>query len=234
MKNIKLKLLLLFATLILGKLPLKAQVIPPYYTGFDYPFDTVGWTFHAINGNSDWEIDTLDLAFNYNTPPPSLPSAIGTVLNGWRSPNNESTTETPYFDLSDTTSNYVLSFRYFIHRPVQDTLTVEFSLDSGLSWSRLTDSANQSYNWSGGYIYYGFWQRASLNISYLQGHPSVKFRFRYDSNIFFASYRGFVMDDFRIEEDKLNVIAVPGDSIFTTPNCPSIDVAYPRYFGFAD
>ena len=203
------------------------QTAIPYYNNFDNPNDTVGWTHYAISGLDDWELgipndDTFSSAY-------SPENAWATNLDGSYAGNSERVLETPSFDLSDTSIHYALSFfqkkesyaagAYFY---------LEYSSDNGSTWQLLDDVNANKRNWQGSTGFSGAdfnfisFTKSAIDLSFIQGQDSVKFRFRFVSNTVYGE--GWMIDNFKIDEQIFNFYATEGDSIFVTQNCSDFEV----------
>lgn len=190
-----------------------SQIIPPYQNDFDSN-DTLGWSHYAISGTDDWKLTTPQKV-NF-TSAYSAPKAWVTNKTGNFSANSNRVLQTPCFDLSDTTQKLVFSFYHKTdNNSTPYTFIVEYSLNNGSTWSVLTNSITPKKYWQGAT---GFstnigpsYSNAAINIKFLQGNPSVCFRFRFTSAA--ASGDGWIIDNFSIKPEFYNVQAVPGDTI---------------------
>jgi len=216
------KQILLIISLIICGLTnhIYGQVAIPYYNSFDNPNDTIGWTHYAISGSDDWEIG---IPTNYYfSSAYSFPNAWVTDLDNNYAGYSERVLETPFFNLTDTTSDYALSFFQKRHsRSSGAYFYLEYSDDNGSTWQLLDDVNAQKKNWQGSFgfsgNYYSSFQHSAIDLSFIQGQDSVKFRFRFVSN--YANGEGWMIDNFSIDEEYFNIYAVQGDSIFVSQHC---------------
>jgi len=207
------------------QLPLQGQLSLPYYNGFDQPEDSIGWKHYAISGTDDWELGVPDDYLFSEAH--SLPNAWVTDLNDNYAQNSERVIESPYFDLTDTTIEYVLSFYHKRYSVSYGTYSyIEYSSDKGETWQLLDDPDALKKGWMTSlgfpYNYYTSFQHSAINIGFILGQDSIKFRFRYLTED--HSGEGWMIDDFAITEEFTNIYATQGDSIFVSKLCPEIEV----------
>ncbi len=187
----------------------------PYFNNFDNASDTIGWYHYSIVGVDEWEM---------GQPNGNLFSSANSLFNAWvTNPNgscnagSQMILETPFFDLSNTSSNSVLSFyqknRYSTD-PSESSAKLEYSLDS-INWFILDDVGAQKKNWQSNQgfppVYSSLFKHVAIDLGFLQGNDSVKFRFRYSINI--SNQEGWMIDDFRIDEPYFNVYPSSADTI---------------------
>ena len=206
MKKIITLLIISFNTICYG------QIIPPYVNYFDNPLDTTGWTHYAIYGTDDWE---MGIPSNYSfTSAYSSPNVWGTNLTGSYAANSSRALETPYYDLSDTSTSLVFSF-YQKRKSIGTAhYYVEYTDDQGSTWQILNNAVAKRNNWQTSSGFSGnnqSWQKSAINIGFIQGQDSIKFRFRYVSNT--GNEAGWMIDNFSIVEEYYNVTATQGDSV---------------------
>ncbi len=202
-----------------------AQVAVPYRNSFDNINDTIGWSHFAINGTDDWAIGTPTKY--YLRSPFSLPNVWITDLNNGYAGYSERVLETPSFNLSNTSIRYALSF--FHQRQSSSSgayYYLEYSTNGGSTWQLLDNATAPKKNWqlASGFQgnFYGSFQHSSINLSFIQGLPDVKFRFRYVTN--YPNGDGWMIDNFGIEKEYFNISAQQGDSIFVSQNCGQFNV----------
>ncbi len=211
------------------------QVSVPYFSGFDNPIDTIGWSHYATSNTDDWELGTP--AKNFFQIAYSQPNAWVTDLDTSYAANSTRALESPYFDLSDTSSIYSLCF-YQQRQSTNSVLNyfVEYKIGNSINWQILNYPFMGSLNWQGssGFTgnYAGNFQKSAFELSFLQGQDSVKFRFRFYSSV--SAGDGWMIDNFTIEEPYYNLHANLGDSIFVSQNCSNFNVSswitYSNYF----
>lgn len=208
---------LAFLYLILNS-TLFAQTSVPYTNNFDFPQDTIGWSHYVISGTDSWEWGIPAGAQLNESFTPS--SAWATNLVGNWAAGSSMALESPSFDLSDTSKNYMLGFSHQTEMTGYHGGNVEYSLNSGLTWNILNDSNSTKYNWfnnascSGlnneptwSYDYYSSNFRHSYHaLSFLKGNTNVKFRFKFGGSTNPAE--GWVIDHFVITQTDNNLYAV--------------------------
>lgn len=188
----------------------------PYNNNFDnISTDTVGWTHYASTGTDDWEIgmpaDPPVFASAY-----SYPNVWMTNLSGNFAANSDRSLETPYFDLTNTAVDYVLSFRYKSEGSSGTTYFMEYSVAGG-AWQVLDDAMALKNNWqnpSTGFVTWNStssFRYAAIQLTFLQGQDSVKFRYRFNCGS--SNGSGWMIDNFSIGEEYNNVYPQPGDSV---------------------
>ena len=221
------RIILLTSMIIFGSFGFtSAQVAVPYHNSFDNLInDTIGWSHHAINGTDDWEIGTPNKYYLHS--PFSLPNVWITDLDNGYAGYSERVLETPSFNLSNTSTNYALSF--FHQRQSSSSgayCYLEYSTTGGSTWQLLDNATAPKKNWQSSFgfpgNYYGNFQHSSISVGFLQGLPDVKFRFRYVSN--YPNGDGWMIDDFGIEQEQFNISAQQGDSIFVSQHCSQFNV----------
>lgn len=197
-----------------------SQIIPPYSNNFDNNSDTTGWSHIATFGIDDWELGTPSKT-NFNSAY-STPNAWVTNLDSNYAGNSGRSLVTPFFDLSDTLVNYVLSFYQKRNiNGVSDYLSFEYSHGINGSWQLLIDSNTLAVNWQGtsGFTgnYYSVFQLSRIRLRFIQGVDSIRFRFRFNSGI--VGSEGWMIDNFSIGTEYFNIYAVPHDTIFVSQHC---------------
>ena len=227
----KIKLIIgcfIFFILLFLNNSVSAQITLPYYNNFDNS-DTIGWSHYAISGVDDWVI-TKPSKTTFNSAY-SLPYAWVTNKTGNFANNSNRALQTPSFNLSDTLGQLVLSFYHKTQIGTVSNFYVEYSLNNGASWFELTKINSPSINWQDNYgfpgYYYTSFHYSAARIKFLQGNPSVCFRFRF--NCGFATGDGWEIDDFSIDKEYYNIMAVPGDTI---KNLNQLFTQFPLKFNF--
>ncbi|WP_308709425.1 PKD domain-containing protein [Marinoscillum pacificum] len=115
-----------------------SSINPPFTTsdGGDFTSDAAGFIASSnISGQGLWELGIpVDKFENYSSQ-----AWVTGLSNTIVSPNQsiESALVSPVFDLSDESKDYVLSFDYLGEFSEFDYAGVFFSLDSGVTWSKL-------------------------------------------------------------------------------------------------
>jgi len=185
----------------------------PYYNFFDNPNDTTGWNHYAISGTDSWQMGVPN--GNVLNSSYSLPSAWVTNLNGNVPQFSVAVLETPYFDLSDLSINYVLSFYHKCFSSVGGMIyKLEYSIDNGDNWELLLENV-QRKNWQVSTGFQGSqstqWRHSAISLSFIQGQDSVKFRFKNETQSHLNE--GWIIDNFTIAPEYFNVIAEEGDTI---------------------
>lgn len=204
------------------------QFTVPYHSSFDNPADTVGWWHQALSGIDDWELGfPQKYYFNFTT---SQPNAWVTKRTGWANRNADRVLVTPFFDLSNTNVDYVLSF--YNERHTRNTNNtdwfLEYSQGSSNVWQVLNDANAAKVNWQttmSGFISLnqGIMVYSAINLNFIQGQDSIRFRFRLKTDAVDAE--GWVIDDFRISNGYVNLFATQGNPIATSRFCPTITVS---------
>jgi hypothetical protein len=234
MKNTLKKNILLAFFLITGTC-VKAQVNPLYYSNFDGPNDTLGWSHHAISGTDDWIAGTPAKYYFYAN---SYPTSWVTKLTGKCAINSERVLETPFYNLTDTSAHYVLSFMQQRYKGPGDNFFIEYSVDKGNSWLLLDNVNAKKKNWqtANGYLvdFHSGFQHSAINLHFIEGQDSVKFRFRIKTNS--STEEGWVIDNFSIAKEYYNIQAFKGDTIKISKNCPSFtvktDIGFSNQYGY--
>ncbi|MBU1720752.1 MAG: hypothetical protein KKA07_16925 [Bacteroidetes bacterium] len=204
---------------------ISAQVAIPYHNNFDTPSDSSGWTHYAITGTDDWELGVP--AYGYYTAAYSAPNAWVTNLDNVYALHSERVLETPVFDLSDTSSNFSLSFYHKRHySSIGNYFYMQYSIDNGSTWLLLDDATAQKKNWQTGSGFASNWynsfQNSVISLNFLEGEDSVKFRFRFISGSY--TNDGWMIDNFSISEEYFNIFANQGDSVFVSQHCADFEV----------
>lgn len=192
---------------------LASQILPPYQNNFD-SFDSTGWSHYSITGTDDWTLTAP--AKTYFNGANTFPNGWVTNIIGNFNGNSNRALQTPCFDLTDTTQKLIFSFYHKTHANSSgNAFIVEYSLNNGTTWSVLTNTASPSTMWQSatgfsGNLYSSFY-KSTFGLRFLQGNPSVCFRFRFNSTT--ANGEGWLVDDFAIEPEYYNVKALKGDTI---------------------
>lgn len=212
-----------------------AQITLPYYNNFDQPGDTAGWNHYSISGVDAWECGIpMGNALNSSLTPPNV---WATNLDGSWTSFSVMCLETPYFDFSDTTE-YVLSFAHQYQTQSYHGGNIEYTVDSGQTWQLLDGSANEKINWYNnnnitilgqpGWSYtaysWGF-KFPCHSLGFLSGNNSVKFRFQFGGSS--NPEDGWVIDNFWIIPNVVNLIALNGKSYEASKYYPDFNVSAP-------
>jgi hypothetical protein len=208
-----------------------AQIVPPYINGFENTSDTVGWTHFAYSGTDDWEWGIPD--DYYFAPAPEGLKAWGTNLDGDYSQNSSRSLITPYFDLSNTSEDYVLAFQNIRQSTGFPTgYYLEYNLNGSSTWQVLYNASADKLNWNtGGSFSLNQYSAmyAKINLSWIQGNDSVRFRFHFSTSS--NSGEGWEIDNFQIRPVVNNYKANQGDTVFhVTKNFTEIETKSPVLF----
>ncbi|MBL4705541.1 MAG: hypothetical protein JKY54_13540, partial [Flavobacteriales bacterium] len=191
------------------------QVAIPYTNNFDNLSDTVGWDHYALSGVDDWEMGYPGFGKFFGGY--SAPNAWVTNLYGTYATNSDRVLETPYFDLTDTTTEYILSFRQKRHSAGTSGISykMEYSNDLGVTWQLLNDPFAQKKNWQSfsGFTgdVYNIFHYSAIDLGFVQGQDSIVFRFRYTTGNLTGS--GWLIDNFSINQAQYNVKATVGTPV---------------------
>lgn len=215
-----------------------AQIQLPYYQSFD-SVECIGWNHYAIRGTDQWQRGVP--SGTYLKMSMSSPNVWGTNLTGITDANSLMVLETPYFDFSDSSKEYILSFSQQYSLTTSHGVNVEYSTDSGISWFLLNGSASQKYDWynttsiagldnqSGwnGFIS-TYFSKPMHSLMVVQGKSCVKFRFKYGS--LSNPSEGWTIDDFAIYENVPNIRASVGTTYNASKNFITFDVVSNLYY----
>lgn len=199
---------------------LNAQLNFAYYQNFDSA-QVTGWSYSHSTGSADWQVGIPQTSFCNAAY--SAPGVLATNLVGTNPVSTRMYAQTPAFDLSDTTVNYIVGFRYKSNLPSVNGTNLQYSLDGGTSWSVLYGTASDYINWGVtnlpdiGRAFAGSqtnWTRAVHKLAVVRGESSVIFRFQFTSMNSPQPYAGFYVDDFFVKAD----VADYGASIGNTCN----------------
>lgn len=200
----------------------QTSVSPPYFTDFENTSSIAGWSHYAISGTDDWEWGTPTGYYLYQTK--SGTKAWGTNIEGNYNKNSNRVLQSPFFDLSDTSKEYIFSFHHQAHLDgFGSKLFLEYRIGTNGAWAVLVDSTMRSHRWqslAGGFYDYFHFRVSSLDLEFLEGNSNVQFRFRFLSNS--ADADGWVIDDVTIDSTYTNIKALPGDTIYTTMQCRNL------------
>ncbi len=202
----------------------ESQVSVPYINNFYGENDTIGWTHYATSGTDDWQFGVPDK--EYFTAAYTDTNAWVTNLTGSYALNSFRYLETPAFDLTDTTVNYMLSF---YHKRQTDSgspgVQFQYSIDGGQDWSVLNALPNLSWQSSGfSENYYDSFNQSKVRLRSLQGNPDVRFRFSYANG---GGGDGWMIDDFSITEEYYDIVAGVGDTTEISVHCPEFVITAP-------
>lgn len=207
------------------------QLQVPYFNKFDSINDTLGWKHYAISGTDDWEIGVpTDNNFSASF---STPNAWVTYLSSDFASNSDRVLETPLFDLSDTTKEYALSFFQKRHTKVLGiNFYLEYSNNNGNTWQLLNNNNAKKKNWQNNSGFSGNqitnFQYSAIDLSFIQGQDSIKFRFRLVSKN--SDGEGWMIDNFKIDEAKYNIYATKADTIVVSKHCSTFELNTTLFF----
>ncbi len=224
---------------------LLAQLSVPYQNDFDQlPADAVGWSHAAISGTDDWEIGVPSGGQYFNASfSPS--NAWATNLSGPYAANSERVLMTPYFNLTNTSVHYILSFRHKMNASgTPFSFKMEYKVGQAGIWQLLDNASAQKDLWqntSGFSPYYFAWIKSKIDLFFLQGQDSVQFRFKFLSST--SNGYGWLLDDFEINERYNNLVATQGDTIrgvnqyftnFTVKTNYTLNLEWSGIYSFTD
>lgn len=182
------------------------------------------WTHYALNGTDDWVAGT---PLNFGSP---NSNAWVTTLNGACALSSIRCLETPDFDLSDLSANKILSFNQK-RSGSNCTYQLQYSINGGITWQLLDNATMPRANWQGSSGWTGnavSQQRSALRLSFLQGNATVRLRFLFSSGI--NASRGWMIDDFSIQNEYINVTPSQGDTINITPYFTNFTIVNSFFF----
>ncbi|MEZ4936039.1 MAG: CARDB domain-containing protein [Crocinitomicaceae bacterium] len=187
---------------------------PPYFNPFDDTTSDTLWYHYAITGSDDWQMGPPYSSGSLSDVQ-SYPGCWVTKANGSMSANSVMALETPYFDFTNIDTNYALSFFHSKHFYNQTSFILEYTTDS-INWNLYYDPAVRMYNWQDQIL--GFQgntvlQRSSVKLNSLVGLDSVKFRFKLSTPPTSTSYRGWLIDDFRIGLERFDLYGIAEDTL---------------------
>ncbi|CAN5422195.1 hypothetical protein BH09BAC5_BH09BAC5_05340 [soil metagenome] len=206
---------------------LKAQIHFYYYQNFDSA-QVTGWSYYHLSGSADLQVGIPQTTFcnaAYSTP-----NVLATNLAGTNPLSALMYAQTPAFDLSDTTINYVVGFRYKSNLAATNGCNLQYSLDTGVTWTVLCGTPSDYMNWgttnlSGiGKSFAGnqnLWTKALHKLTAVRGQSSVIFRFQFTSMNSASQYAGFYIDDFSIVPDFYDYGAAVGTTCNASANFTS-------------
>lgn len=188
---------------------LRAQLVSvPYTNGFETPLEISEWTHYSLAGTDDWVVGNPSNFGSVNT------NAWVTSLNSNCALNSTRCIETPDFDFSNLNGNKVLSF-YQQRLGSNCHYYLEYSTNLGVSWQLLDDVGAPKLSWQGssGWTgnFFGSMFKSAIRINFLEGNINVRFRFRFISQG--NTSRGWIIDDFSILDEFINVNPSVGQAI---------------------
>ncbi|HEY0030946.1 MAG TPA: CARDB domain-containing protein [Bacteroidia bacterium] len=216
----------------------KAQIIPSYNQHFDSAACS-GWTHYALMGADQWERGIPnDMYLNDAS---SAPNVWATDLDGPVGLYAVMVLETPSFDLSDMSRQFLLNFSYQISATGSQGGNIDYSTDGGVNWNILNGTAAEKTNWYNNASCIGLyseptWSYSSTstfvisthNLAFLQGEPNVKFRFKYGSSA--AGGDGWAIDNFSIIENAPNIRGAQGVTFKASKHFLNFDVVTPLLY----
>ncbi len=225
------KIVLLLSSIVFTFSNLFGQISTfPYSNQFETASEMSSWNAVAVSGANQWQVGQPNFgAFSVAHSPVN---AWVTNLTGNMDPNTTCYIKTPEFDLSDLSHPKILSF-YHAMQGGNIMRKLEYSLDGGTTWNLLINAGSPSYNWQtaadGFYSPSSAFQYSVISLAFLQGSPSVTFRFLAQNNI--ASLRGWMIDDFIIRDQQIDITATPDLPILgLSPNFTEFTVKYNRIY----
>ncbi|WP_341903865.1 T9SS type A sorting domain-containing protein [Fluviicola taffensis] len=225
------KIVLLLCSAIFSFSNLFSQISTfPYSNQFETASEMTSWSAVAVSGANQWQIGQPNFGAFSSAHSPI--NAWVTNLTGDMAPNTTCYIQTPEFDLSDVTHPKILSF-YHAMQGGNIMRKLEYSLDGGTTWNLLINAGSPSYNWqtaaAGFYSSSSAFQYSVISLAFLQGSPSVTFRFLAQNNM--ASLRGWMIDDFVIRDQQIDLTATPDLPILgLSPNFTEFTVKYNRIY----
>lgn len=202
----------------------------PYSNQFETAAEMASWNAVAVSGTNQWQVGQPNYgAFSSAHSPVN---AWVTNLTGDMAANSTCYIQTPEFDLSDISTPKILSF-YHAMQGGNIMRKLEYSLDGGTTWNLLINAGSPSYNWQtaagGFYSSSSAFQYSVISLAFLQGSPSVIFRFWAQTNI--ASLRGWMIDDFVIRDQQIDITASPNLPVLNlSPNFSEFTIQYNRIY----
>lgn len=143
--------------------------------------------------------------------------------------------ESPSFSFTNTLVQWRISFAHKYDISSQSGANIEYSTNNGLTWALLDGMASDKLNWysnastpctspnpgySGTFTSIFKYSMHTLNV--VGGQANVKFRFKLCNGL--SNNEGWIIDNFRIEEDKPNIYTFPISAESATRDCPSFKV----------
>lgn len=194
------------------------QILPPVIWDLDNGTDSLGWTHYAGTGGVDaWGCGepVTNAGGNYTSPP----NCWKTNLNGTLGPNLEMWLMTPSFNLSNLSTNYVLSFwhkrRAGSSSQSTNKFEVYYTYDDGITYFLYDPVTIDKINWqsSEGFTdYSSTYQSSKVSLASIQGNSNVRFLFKFDSKTS-TNTHGWSIDDFVIRPEEFDLIAMQGDPV---------------------
>lgn len=190
------------------------QIVPPFFSDFDHPGDTLGWSHYATAGTDDWK---CAIPGKINIPAAfSLDNAWVTKPGANYTSNSTAYLESPSFDLSDTSIVFFLQFYHKRYMASGTYGNIEYSIDGGSTWILLNGANDIKKNWynsgttwnaNGGSTY----KTPAHSLEFLQGQSDVRFRFHFSAGA--SPGEGWAIDNFMIDYEYYNLYATRGDTI---------------------
>ena len=172
----------------------------PVFTTFPYDndFETTPTWWTPSGTNSSWQL---------GNPSATVINSAASGVNSWvTNLTGNHNVETSYlvgpcFDFTSLNKPRIEFNLWYETQQILTTLSFEYSLDNGISWTTLAaGSANQNWSsaWSGSS---GGWIHVSNTVPDLANMPNVKFRFTF--NALQANNEGVAIDDIYISNCSL-------------------------------
>lgn len=210
------------------------QILPPYFNSFEnLSIDTLGWETHINIGTNDWEVGIPEgIIFS---SPYSGSHAWVTDLDSALCQNSTRYLQTPFFDLSGSTEEYLISFRYRVSKPSSALFLVQYRTGISGAWASCpATNFKENFDNSG---YYGNSSGSSFvysarNLDNLLGAlDSVQFRFLVTTDeVTNSNHEGWIIDDFEIRAAIRNFTAVNlGTITGVHENFVQFDFDHPTY-----
>ncbi len=182
----------------------------PYCDNFDT--GTVFWNGMASStGVTAWQLGPPN--FGVINSAKSTPNAWVTNLTSNYDNNADCELRSPYFDLSSPSANNS-TISFWMNRNIElgsDGMILEYTVNNGATWQSLgagnpalgtnwynNNFAGPNFNGPGWDGNSGGWVRCDYPLAILNGTPSVRFRFHFESD-FFGVAEGAGIDDFCVK-----------------------------------
>lgn len=196
----------------------------PYYETFED--GTSGWT--TGGSGSTWQL-IEPAGFAIYGAPPATPGSVKSWTTegefGYYNINEKSYIQSPCMDFTSLVLPYIEFDLNYDTQMYSDGSKVQYTLDDGLTWNDL-GTVGEGENWYNNYTVYamwptfyisdyrgwdgnsGGWKHAYLDISFLAGQPSVRFRFVMASDSYWNYNDGIAFDNIRVADPFPNDVGV--------------------------
>ncbi len=226
-------------TIIVESVPTVASY--PYYE--DFELGGGGWT--AGGAASTWQL-IEPAGFAIYGAPPATPGSLKSWTTegdfGYYNLNEKSYVVSPCFDFSSLVIPYLEMDINWDTQMYSDGAKMQYTTDGGATWTDL-GNVGEGENWYTVYTVYAMyptfyvfdyrgwagnsagWQHAYLDLTFLAGTPSVRFRIVFASDTYWNFNDGFAFDNIKIGDPFPNDIGVID---FTEPaSGPSLTTTEP-------